>query len=290
MKSEKALNFRDVGRAINSITSTSTLRLNHLYRSAHPDFTTTWDRSLLSSNYGIKTIIDLRSQVERINVAKANCASNFNFSMGANQLLPEIWPSRKNHAFDVTHAHISLHGWSFQRYLISSLSWPSLVKFLFLLALGYRDSAIAILGREVVTPRGLIGFGRDILDHSTGGIKSCFDILCNPNNYPVMVYCTQGKDRTGLIILLILLLCEVPCPAVEKEYAMSEEELEPNREERILYLKAMGLNESFAGCPTDFVEKIIEHLNEQHGGLIEYLAKIGVNREAQERVKHILVQ
>ena len=29
-------------------------------------------------------------------------------------------------------------------------------------------------------------------------------------NYPIMVHCIHGKDRTGLIIMLLLLICDVP--------------------------------------------------------------------------------
>lgn len=29
-------------------------------------------------------------------------------------------------------------------------------------------------------------------------------------NFPVMIHCTHGKDRTGVIIMLLLLLCNVP--------------------------------------------------------------------------------
>lgn len=29
-------------------------------------------------------------------------------------------------------------------------------------------------------------------------------------NYPVLVHCIHGKDRTGLIVMLMLLLCDVP--------------------------------------------------------------------------------
>jgi protein-tyrosine phosphatase len=104
-----------------------------------------------------------------------------------------------------------------------------------------------------------------------------------------MVHCTQGKDRTGLITLLMLLLCEVPCWAVEKEYAISKTELEPYREERLKYLEMMGLNESFAGCPGEFVENIVKHLDEQYGGVAKYLAKIGVDTKAQGTIKRILV-
>lgn len=35
-------------------------------------------------------------------------------------------------------------------------------------------------------------------------------LFASKDNYPVLVHCIHGKDRTGLIIMLLLLLCEVP--------------------------------------------------------------------------------
>lgn len=29
-------------------------------------------------------------------------------------------------------------------------------------------------------------------------------------NFPVVIHCTHGKDRTGVIVMLLLLLCNVP--------------------------------------------------------------------------------
>ena len=35
-------------------------------------------------------------------------------------------------------------------------------------------------------------------------------LFASKENYPVLVHCIHGKDRTGLIIMLLLLLCDVP--------------------------------------------------------------------------------
>ena len=35
-------------------------------------------------------------------------------------------------------------------------------------------------------------------------------ILLTDENYPCVIHCTHGKDRTGVIIMLMLLLCSVP--------------------------------------------------------------------------------
>ena len=44
-------------------------------------------------------------------------------------------------------------------------------------------------------------------------------MFVDADNYPVLVHCIHGKDRTGLIVMLIMLLCSVEpevrsyCPA-----------------------------------------------------------------------------
>jgi protein-tyrosine phosphatase len=288
-KFENVLNFRDVGKTINTFTSTSTLQPSLLYRSARPDTATLDDRCLLTTRYRIKTIVDLRSKTEHVNVAKAhfNTASLPPAVPDAPDTSPPATPPL--HIPNIQYNYISLNGPSFERHLVRSLSYFSLFKLLSFLALGYRDAAIAILGAEVMTPRGLVLLGLDTLDHSTREIKSCFDILADADAYPVLVHCTQGKDRTGLIVLLILLLCGVGQEAAQADYVMSEKELEPEREERLEDIRRVGLNESFASCPAEFVEAVTKHLDERYGGVDKYLANIGVGEEAQRRIREILL-
>lgn len=35
-------------------------------------------------------------------------------------------------------------------------------------------------------------------------------VFARRENYPVLVHCIHGKDRTGLVVMLLLLLCDVP--------------------------------------------------------------------------------
>ena len=47
-------------------------------------------------------------------------------------------------------------------------------------------------------------------------------ILMMEENFPVVIHCTHGKDRTGVIIMLLLLLCNVPtevCTAFQSSFA-----------------------------------------------------------------------
>ena len=41
-------------------------------------------------------------------------------------------------------------------------------------------------------------------------IAKALRVFTVPENFPVLVHCIHGKDRTGLIIMLIMLLCSIP--------------------------------------------------------------------------------
>jgi protein-tyrosine phosphatase len=153
---------------------------------------------------------------------------------------------------------------------------------------GYRMEAISILGREVMQPRGLVGLGFDTIDHCGPEIADALRAYSTTSNYPILIHCTQGKDRTGLIIALILLMLSVPVPAISHDYCMSEGELKSEKESRMVEIRSIGLTEDFAGCPTDFIEKMEEHLNEKYEGVREYCRSIGFTKKDEEVLLAIL--
>lgn len=281
---ENILNFRDVGSTVRNISSTSKLRQGVLYRSARLDNATESDRKKLTSKHGIRTVIDLRSKTEHINAAKKHSA-------GAPLTQPGDIPA-SNSAFalplqipGIRYVEISLTGKSFERALLWRMSWGQIGKLAGLMALGYRTEGISILGRNVMKSRGLIGLGTDTLEYSGNEIKDVFDILAQEQSYPVVIHCTQGKDRTGLIVLLVLLLCGVDAETISADYVKSETELQPEMKERLEEIASIGLDSSFAGCPPDFVEKMTEHIDQRYGGIESYLSSVGVDEEQQQRTR-----
>lgn len=41
-------------------------------------------------------------------------------------------------------------------------------------------------------------------------IAQCMRLFVNRSNYPILIHCIHGKDRTGIIVMLLLMLCNIP--------------------------------------------------------------------------------
>lgn len=87
----------------------------------------------------------------------------------------------------------------------------------------------------------LKGFTRaytDILNNAPESYKTILLHLANEPEKPLIVHCTAGKDRTGVLCALILSLCGVDDEVVAHEYSLTE-----------------------VGLPDDWKKAVIEHLS-----------------------------
>jgi protein-tyrosine phosphatase len=98
----------------------------------------------------------------------------------------------------------------------------------------------------------------------------------------------QGKDRTGLVVMLILLLLKTDLGIIDKDYQLSESELAAEMEERLREIGAIGLSRQFALCPSDLVPSVNSHILERYGSVEQYLEKAGVTKEQIDFVKRKL--
>ena len=140
-----------------------------------------------------------------------------------------------------------------------------------------------------MTPRGLTGLAIDTLNASKKEFREIFELLAQPSAYPFHLYCQQGKDRTGLTAILLLLLLRTPQSAINEDYLLSATELEPEKTERLQELRDMGLPDSYAGCDPGLVDAVVEWLSTEYGDVVGYLSSIGVAKSAQDSIRHNLL-
>ncbi|KAL8944668.1 MAG: hypothetical protein Q9211_000512 [Gyalolechia sp. 1 TL-2023] len=191
----------------------------------------------------------------------------------------------------IRYCEINLNGSSYESSLLKRLRYTSLAKIIALMAVGRRSEAITILGKEVIQPRGLVGQAIDTIDSSGGELKQIFDILADAESYPLFFHCTSGKDRTGLLAFLILLVLDIPLDVISVDYMASEGELVSERGLRIQELKAMGLSDDFAHCPPNWVMDVYGHIEQTHGSVQAYLDWIRVDEVVRRKVRsNILTQ
>lgn len=76
--------------------------------------------------------------------------------------------------------------------------------------------------RMASTHWGHFFFYRYIITFEQGHIKKLFEIVAEPTNHPVLVHCISGKDRTGVMIALILMALGVRKEEVIHDYLRTE--------------------------------------------------------------------
>jgi len=81
------------------------------------------------------------------------------------------------------------------------------------------------LPERKVAPLSLPDVYRMILEQRQEQLRQTLATLAAPGGFPAIVHCTAGKDRTGLIVALLLGLVGVPAATIVDDYALSSQYL-----------------------------------------------------------------
>ena len=113
-----------------------------------------------------------------------------------------------------------------------------------------------------------------------------------------MVHCTAGKDRTGVLVALMLSLAGVKDAEVAREYALTEVGLKDWMFEyigRVLESGFFGRDEekvrSALGARKEVMKEFLEMLGSKYGGAEGYVRDyLGFSEEEVRKIKENLVE
>lgn len=118
------------------------------------------------------------------------------------------------------------------------------------------------------------------------GYRQFFSDLARPEHRPALFHCTTGKDRTGWAAAAMLMLLGVSDDDVMQEYMLSNEELIPLVQPIFDTFQAAGgdpeLLRPVLGVEKDYLQASITEMREQFGTIEDYFGK-GLHIDAATR-------
>lgn len=130
-------------------------------------------------------------------------------------------------------------------------------------------------------------------DSSAAAFGEVLRRLAEPADQPCLVHCTAGKDRTGILIALLLLLLGVPEDLVLADYALSNQayaHILGAAQEDVRRITAIGITAEelrpiMTAHPRN-LRRMLAHVRERHGTLERYLREAaGVGPETADRLR-----
>jgi protein-tyrosine phosphatase len=135
---------------------------------------------------------------------------------------------------------------------------------------------------------------RQIAAEGATGIATALTILAAPGTRPAIVHCTAGKDRTGILIGLLLSLLGVDDDTVAEDYALSTIAMERLRARRAAADPARAVDpdvdRALLASEPATMRGLLEALRDEHGSIEGYLEAGGMAPGVSEALRESLLQ
>jgi protein-tyrosine phosphatase len=134
-----------------------------------------------------------------------------------------------------------------------------------------------------------------LLETGAETIRGVFDTLANTATYPAVIHCAVGKDRTGIMVSILLRSLGVDDATIAADYAITE----TNFADLIAWLTATGNTELLAqinsvrpeilAAPAGTMREFLGLIDSRFGGTDQLLADAGVQPGTRDELRaHLL--
>ncbi|ORX90892.1 hypothetical protein K493DRAFT_287477 [Basidiobolus meristosporus CBS 931.73] len=285
-------NFRDIGIEVNT-NGPRVLKENILFRSARLDEIDEKDLQVLVNEKDIKTILDLRTEAEGV----LNQQLSEQYPIDVLEEVKEQSEQQQEEVLECVKASVrrtikvNLTGYEYRYNAVwkrASVVDRSLMVFYYLCV--SKMKAYMYVVQHIIGGRGLLGLNQDYLDFSGAELCKALSLFVEPKNYPILVHCTHGKDRTGLITALVLMILGVEDDVIIRDYSKSREQLEGIAEALSKEVGAAGVSPNFLESNPEVMADTLSYIRNKYGGINEYLDGIGFGEAKRALIRqNILV-
>ncbi|KAM3588953.1 hypothetical protein VKS41_001381 [Umbelopsis sp. WA50703] len=119
--------------------------------------------------------------------------------------------------------------------------------------------------------------------------KQIFSILSDTDSLPALIHCEQGKDRTGVVVALILSACGVDREVILDDYGKSREGLYPQYNEVKDEMNGLGLNDEFAHTEPEALQEMFDHLDRTYTPQEFFIEKCQISPDVLTKVQQNLM-
>jgi protein-tyrosine phosphatase len=137
----------------------------------------------------------------------------------------------------------------------------------------------------------------EILDASGPVIRQVMEVLADPERSPVLIHCQAGKDRTGIVIALILLSMGVEREFIISDFMRSNDSLLPYFRKIFLVRKIISFgffpyrNMLYAvEVKRRNIESVLDRIEAHYGGIEGYLSFAGFDTSRLSDVRYALLK
>lgn len=133
---------------------------------------------------------------------------------------------------------------------------------------------------------------RTLIDKYTKEYRQIFDILLDKTNYPVVIHCSSGKGRTGIVSALVLAALGVNEDIIMEDYRLSNDYFNIPRASKYAYQLPTRSQEAITtlfSAREDFLNAAKDEAERKYGDMDTYLQKgIGLSKDEIKRLRSIL--
>ncbi|WP_069870062.1 tyrosine-protein phosphatase [Fusibacter sp. 3D3] len=127
-----------------------------------------------------------------------------------------------------------------------------------------------------------------MIDHNRVAIRKIFKILADEKYRTIIHHCSSGKDRTGIITMLILKLLDVSNELILEDFIYSKERL--TKIVNTMEVKRdTNMPEYYFNIDANDLLGLIDYIDNHYKNVLSYLKSIGINESDVQRLRRKLI-